>query len=161
MTKANLDGEWRDSLVETIVSITNTEIDMDAVADFLAWRDADGLEGEEDEQSPSNNIFRYPTDAQVAAIRVGSIHSVKGETHTATLDLETNFYAHHLKTLRGLLTGDKAGGAGESAAVLSRLRLPSVATSTPSHLLCLAMREDVPSNGDFEKLSGRGWCIGT
>ena len=81
-------------------------------------------------------------------VQVGSIHSVKGETHTATLVLDTFYRTHHLKALKGWLTGDRFGGGEEASAVQSRMRLHYVAMSRPSHLLCLAIRRDALSMAD-------------
>ena len=41
--------------------------------------------------STSSNVFRYPVGAPQLSVRLGSIHSVKGETHWATLVLDTYF----------------------------------------------------------------------
>jgi hypothetical protein len=86
-------------------------------------------------------------------------HSVKGETHAATLVLDTFFYSHHLATLKPWLVGEKSGGASENARNISRLRQHYVAMTRPSHLLCLAMREEHLSNGNISALKGRGWRV--
>ncbi|NEI63856.1 MULTISPECIES: hypothetical protein [Rhizobium] len=39
----------------------------------------------------ASNIFAYPAADPKVKIRLGSIHSVKGETHTATLVLDSFF----------------------------------------------------------------------
>ncbi len=109
--------------------------------------------------SQRDNVFRFPPGTAKVQIRVGSIHSVKGETHAATLVLDTFFHSHHLATLKQWLIGKKSGGAFESARNISRLRQHYVAMTRPSHLLCLAMREDHLSNGDISALMGRGWRV--
>jgi DNA helicase II / ATP-dependent DNA helicase PcrA len=109
--------------------------------------------------SQRDNVFRFPPGTAKVQIRVGSIHSVKGETHSATLVLDTFFYSHHLATLKPWLVGEKSGGASENARNISRLRQHYVAMSRPSHLLCLAMREDYLSKLDVSALKNRGWRV--
>lgn len=91
-------------------------------------------------------------------MRVGSIHSVKGETHSATLVLDTFYRKHHLTMLKPWLLGKQSGGSG-SKTLLSRLRQHYVAMTRPSHLLCLAMREDCLSETDLAELKNRGWRV--
>ena len=126
---------------------------------FLAWgEEGDSLEGIE--QSGSDNVLRYSFGGSAVDIRVGSVHSVKGETHTATLVLETFYYNHHLKALKGWLTGERSGGDGEGDRMQSRLRLHYVAMSRPSQVLCLAMRDDALGEADIAKAVARGWRVG-
>lgn len=109
--------------------------------------------------SASSNVFNYPTAAPLLSIRLGSIHSVKGETHCATLVLDTYFHDHHLKVLKPWLLGGKSGGAQEKTRMLGRLRLHYVGMTRPSHLLCLAMRADGVTADDRNTLQKRGWII--
>ena len=92
-----------------------------------------------------DNLFSYPHDAPSVHIRLGSIHSVKGETHTATLVLEFYYYDHHLSQLKPWLFGTRSGGLKgskfEGERMLGRMKLHYVAMTRPSHLLCLAMRK--------------------
>jgi hypothetical protein len=116
----------------------------------------------------TENLFAYPPDAPRVRIRLGSIHSVKGETHTATLVLDSFFHSHHLRELKPWLLGAKSGGSStdskgrqvrEGARILGRLKLHYVAMTRPTHLLCLAMRKDSFGEGELETLAGRGWSI--
>src|SRR5260370_27733493 len=63
--------------------------------------------------SLGDNVFCHPVEDPAVRIRVGSIHSVKGETHTATLVLDTFYYKHSYAALKPWLLGQKSGGAGE------------------------------------------------
>ena len=160
LTKAGWEGDCRNIVADISAAITGLDFDADAVEHFLAWDDTDGPGADDHTQRRSDNIFRYPCGNLTVEIRVGSIHSVKGETHTATLVLDTYYRAHHLKALKAWLTGAKSEGSGETPAMQSRLRLHYVAMSRPSHLLCLAMRDDVLSVADTKKVLERGWRIG-
>ena len=101
-------------------------------------------------------------------IRLGSIHSVKGETHTATLVLDSFYYKHHLSELKPWLLGARVGGSKgekngkvvmEGVRMLGRLKLHYVAMTRPSHLLCLAMRKDAFVEEELGILTARGWQI--
>lgn len=116
----------------------------------------------------TDNLFAYPTDAPQVRIRLGSIHSVKGETHTATLVLDSFFHNHHLNELKPWLLGTKSGGFStnrrgkqvfEGPRILGRLKLHYVAMTRPTHLLCLAMRKDAFGEGELNTLASRGWTI--
>ena len=116
----------------------------------------------------TDNLFAYPPDAPRVRIRLGSIHSVKGETHTATLVLDSFFHSHHLSELKPWLLGTKSGGSStnlrgrlvpEGPQILRRLKLHYVAMTRPTHLLCLAMRKDAFGRGELDTLTDRGWTI--
>lgn len=150
---------WRPVVTQIVQEITGAAVDGEDVAAFLAWGDAQPAAAGEEEKSRSDNIFRYPRDNPAVAVRVGSIHSVKGQTHTATLVLETFYHAHHLKTLKPWLLGDRTGANGAHAALKARLKLHYVAITRPARLLCLALRQDSVDDDEITKLRGRGWRV--
>lgn len=71
-------------------------------------------------------------------IEVATIHSVKGETHVATLYLET-FYegAHESERIREQFKGTPYSGTDQYT--LDTLKTAYVGMSRPSHLLCIAI----------------------
>lgn len=115
----------------------------------------------------TDNLFSYPHADPKVHVRLGSIHSVKGETHTATLVLDTYFHKHHLSELKPWLLGVRSGGFTtkkkvpvlEGPRLLGRLKLHYVAMTRPSHLLCLAMRKDAFERSELDVLRNRGWHI--
>lgn len=130
--------------------------------EFLAWGD-EKEEAQAIAMQKDTNIFQYPNDDPKVSIRLGSIHGVKGETHTATLVLESYHQTHHLKALIKWLTGQSpksgADNTGEKDALKDRLKLHYVAMTRPSHLLCLAMRKDAFSAKQLELVKKRGWQV--
>ena len=132
---------------------------------FLAWP-----QGAQGSQTPTvtgkgrDNLYRYPKNGQRVGIRVGSIHSAKGETHAATLVLETFYYDYNLEKAIPWLEGSKSGGTGQTR-MDERLKLHYVAMTRPTHLLCLAMRRDSFCQDDdldqeaVERLEKRGWRV--
>lgn len=112
------------------------------------------------------NFYGHPPRDPKVHIRLGSIHSVKGETHTATLVLDSFFHKHHLSELKPWILGERTGGIKnnsrgkpelEGSRMLGRLKLHYVAMTRPSHQLCLAMRRDAFVDGELELLKAQGW----
>jgi DNA helicase-2/ATP-dependent DNA helicase PcrA len=134
---------------------------------FLAWK-----EGFNDDSKSGGKNFRrenfqrFVREDKEVTIHLGSIHAVKGETHTATLVLETFWHAHNLSSIKDWLIGKRSGGAGAKAREINRLKLHYVAMTRPSHLICIAMtKQGLLSNAKdggvaiLNSLRDRGWRI--
>jgi len=168
LTKELWEGHWREVVRQIAETLTGSTL-VEEGNDFLKWKDAVSVSSSHpDIRSSCNNIYHYPVDNPDVHIRVGSIHSVKGETHTATLVLETFWYGtkkrHNLELLLPWLNGDKSGDASTGKQQKVRLKLHYVAMTRPTHLLCLAMKlrtfED--KRGDLnqaliQKIRKQGW----
>jgi len=138
--------DWNDTLKPCIAAIAEAIVGKpvtsgDCIA-FLAWKVPSSDGGPVEIPATPDNVYRYPPEAPKVHIRLGSIHSVKGETHTATLVLDSYFHDHHLKELKpwllGAKTGARTGKKTEGVRMVGRLKLHYVAMTRPSHLLCLA-----------------------
>lgn len=111
------------------------------------------------------NRYRFVNGHRFVDIDVGTIHSAKGQTHTATLVLETFSWGYDLEDVMPWLLGEKRGAdATEGPRRLERLRLIYTAMTRPTHLVCLAMRQDAPGKGslaaaNLERLRSLGWKI--
>ncbi|MFT9400054.1 UvrD-helicase domain-containing protein [Acetobacter sp.] len=144
-----------------------TELNADVISFLTASQPQAAVEDEIEILDRNDNLFAYPTDTPQVRIKLGSIHSVKGETHTATLVLDSFFHKHHLRELKPWLLGKKSGGfkvrkdkvVWEGSRILGRLKLHYVAMTRPTHLLCLAMRWDAFDDGELDTLTERGWII--
>jgi hypothetical protein len=171
LTKATWESTWESvarEIGETIsgASLPNPEADA-----FLLWNgDSDVHDLSALAERTRDNVYRYPNNHPRVKIRVGSIHSVKGETHTATLVLETFWYGekglHNLEMLLPWLDGTNSGGLKVSDRQKRRLKVHYVAMTRPTHLLCLAMKRSTfqSDQGDLskaitQKLESRGWEI--
>lgn len=154
---------------ETVVRQLSGAEALGNAAAFLAWpQGGPALQAGAAPIARTDNLFAYPAGAPQVRVRLGSIHSVKGETHTATLVLDSFYFAHHLSELKPWLIGAKSGGSrlngrgnvvAEGSRMLGRLRLHYVAMTRPTHLLCLAMRKDAFVPGELDILTGRGWMV--
>lgn len=78
------------------------------------------------------------------------------------------FHDHHLRELKPWLLGTKSGGFStnsrgrqvpEGRRMLGRLKLHYVAMTRPTHLLCLAMRNDAFGHEELDVMTSRGWTI--
>ena len=139
-----------------------------AANDFLAWRDAVPLPQpavQHHAHAAAPNSYRYSDGSASIDIRLGSIHMAKGQTHLATLVLETFNQSHFLHSMMPWLLGKHQNGAKcTSDKAAQRLLQVYVAMTRPTHLLCLALRSGSLGVGaayasNQEKLIARGWRI--
>ena len=134
---------------------------------FLAWAADDPSLAVRGPTSPSDagpNVYRVSEGDRHVDIRLGSIHSVKGQNHLATLLLNTYWYAHSSRQMLPWLLGDKANGAGAKERDRKRLLQTYVAMTRPSHMLCLAVPRSIFGDAEgFAKqivtLGERGWRV--
>lgn len=111
------------------------------------------------------NTIRSTHENGVVDIKLGSIHSSKGQTHTATLVLETFNYNHFIASLLPWAAGQNShGGAKPKKRITQRLLAMYVAMTRPTHLLCLAISRRALGDGDaFDanclRLREQGWDI--
>lgn len=134
---------------------------------FLQWSEISnvhGAAGVKSQPAPPG-VLRFKKANRIVDIHVGTIHSAKGQTHTATLILETHYYEHDLEDLLDWICGKQRGWKKENGKRRGeRLRLIYTAMTRPTHLLCLAIHRDVFAN-DLRacpvaaKLHDRGWRI--
>lgn len=82
----------------------------------------------------------YENDKNGVRIYIDTVHGVKGETHTATLYLETKFYnnsiLYFIDELFGLTTNQQSKSLDRKN---KALKIAHVAFSRATHLLCIAI----------------------
>ncbi|MGP5106112.1 hypothetical protein [Pseudomonas helleri] len=137
----------------------------EAAQSYLAWV-AEGLDNlQEGAVHLEVNTFRSNQDHGVLDVKLGSIHSSKGQNHTATLVLETYSHEHFIASLLPWLTGQQShGGIRTRKRIVQRLLAMYVAMTRPTHLLCLAISRRTLGEGEeieanCEKLRQQGWDI--
>jgi hypothetical protein len=136
--------------------------------DFLSWDTNDPSLAAPAAASPLDagpNVNRVENDARRSVdIRLGSVHSVKGQTHLATLLLSTYWHGHSAKRMLPWLVGEKVNLNGAGIQDRTRLQHTYVAMTRPSHLVCLAiprsaLGDDVTLNEYLVTLKERGWHV--
>jgi hypothetical protein len=108
-----------------------------------------------DNTSSLNNVF----SSNGIDIQVGTVHSVKGQTHTATLFLECFSYDFNGNQLLDYLTGDKTYSSKDGKNKKCALKVAYVAMSRPTHFLCAAFHKDRIPTTAHKKLEDLGWLL--
>ncbi|MBP1672775.1 MAG: ATP-dependent helicase UvrD/PcrA [Bacteroidetes bacterium] len=92
-----------------------------------------------------NRIYHFTTNGQEVQIHFDTIHGVKGETHSATLYLETynRVYDIGSKILEFIISTDRQRTRQRTNdAFKKRLPLGYVAMTRATHFICLAVHKD-------------------
>ena len=85
----------------------------------------------------SSNIYKSDN----IEIEIGTVHSAKGQTHTATLYLETFFYGkYESEYLKDAILGNNSNHNGAHQKQASKMVY--VGFSRPTHLLCIAIHKE-------------------
>ncbi len=93
-----------------------------------------------------NKYYHTTTDGEKISIEVSTVHQVKGETHTATLYMETEYKrGSDLKRVLPLMGGKKLA---DTMTHKKSRKIVYVGFSRPSDLLCVAIKRDT-----FEKFT--------
>ena len=153
-----------EALTAVAAALCRGETDMSGAEQYLAWPYGDASLGAVSFSSgdAGPNIFRVNGGSGTIDIRLGSIHSVKGQGHLATLLLSTYWHAHAAKEMMPWLLGEKCNGKGAGPRNTQRLLHTYVAMTRPSHLLCLAVPRsafggDHALDQNISTLKSRGW----
>jgi hypothetical protein len=93
-------------------------------------------------------------------IEVSTIHSVKGQTHLATLVLETYYKRQYdLQKLLPYLKGAGPPIGQLDSFIADHMKRVFVAITRPTELVCLAMHANHVSPSDINDLKTSGWLI--
>ena len=151
------DLEWTNickQTIEIIKPIGNLENINEDIKLFIESQTTE----EEIDDINSNNVFRYNDDDGFNInIILDTIHSVKGQTHQATLLLETFNYDYNLKSILPYLINERPKKIGKRDE--KRLYLSYVALSRATELVCMAMRKEDVTEELINKLVTQGWSI--
>ena len=147
--------QW-DAFLEQIFRIFSNIIDVDMTRrdiSYIQWHQDDGLAlGSE----KVNTSCYYKGDSLVK-VNFGSIHSVKGMTHLATLVVETFRKTNNIKKILSWLSDatKKSPTPNES----SRMKCLYVAMTRPMGLICLAIPKAFFKSKELQSLQRMGWNI--
>lgn len=155
-----------EELTMVAAALCSGRADTSRAERFLAWPNEDPSLGAPTSSSGDStpNILRVNGSSGAIDIRLGSIHSVKGQTHLATLLLSTHWYAHSGKEMVPWLLGKASNGGGAGTRNIQRLQHTYVAMTRPSHLLCLAIPRsalggDQGLDQNIVTLKRKGWRV--
>lgn len=164
--KAVLDGYQLATEAEASSSIRQIIEDLDALIDgdsASLTLPADWLEGlgqGSRAEGAVSNCLRVSANEQKVAIHLATIASVKGETHLATLVLEScNNRTYDIESVLPYLCGDASAGAVTDNDDRHRLMNMFVAASRPRKLLAFAMHVTRADKAILTKLHAQGWQV--
>jgi hypothetical protein len=109
----------------------------------------------------ANECVARVGDRQVR-VQIGTVASVKGETHVATLVLEAYgglARCFDLERALGNISEGNRIDARTTDTVRGLYRNLYVAMSRPTHLLCLAMNKDRAKQQHIDSLAAKGWTV--
>ncbi|HHN8405651.1 TPA: UvrD-helicase domain-containing protein [Morganella morganii] len=158
-SEADWCNTWKDIVIDIVASLSG--VVPQSNHPFLDYQLSEDFSS--NHINTQNNTYTVENNGRKVNIKLGSIHSVKGETHTATLVLDTFFNrSHHLKMIFPWIKCKPKNKISDSDA--KRLKLHYVAMTRPSHLLCLAMKRSYIENksgeinqNEVEALKKQGW----
>ena len=143
----NILDEIRDFIKNDFCQFFNIT-DLENIVDFL--NNYSDIVSSEQAEFQGTNTYKHESGID---IEVATIHSVKGETHTATLYLETFYYGCDIEQIISNLPKNADG-----ARHIQRLKMAYVGMTRPKHLLCVAAHRD-NINGNEDYLQSMGWRI--
>lgn len=109
-------------------------------------------------QKQTSNIYQHQlSSGQSVDIRVGTIHGAKGETHTATLYLETTYQgSSEFERLIEFVCGNFDETLALKPRHIESLKMAYVGLTRPSHFLCLGMLAE-NFTAHEARLAAAGW----
>ena len=150
---------WPNRMKE-LLAILDLSKPTQEVSQFLEWADSVGTGVGSGTRSTARaeNTYFHRTKSAVLPIRFDSIHGVKGETHAATLVVETFSKQHDLQQLLPVLTG-KTHGSQLNASLRSHCKRAYVGMTRPSHMLCLGIFAEHIDDAGIAALVATGWEV--
>ena len=157
------DYDWAVTLksVNKFLEIFNLKLDEN-LKEFIKWI-PDSLMLEEQRENASNKVvdhylYKEKNGLRSVDLEFGSIHSVKGRTHLATLVLETYYYNHNMTAILPYLCNSDSNKKIKTLD-RKRLRCHYVAMTRAKGLLCLALPLKSVGEVEQEALKKIGWAI--
>jgi len=168
---------WEDICRALSVLLELDNIPAEAT-EYMAFTEevvADGVVNEEENQEETS-IISLPDNkinhSDGFQIELSTIHGVKGETHDATLIVETKNHTFDIETMLPYLTGELPSAEHPNPELPNKpnsvrrfkpnkvfMRQFYVAMSRPRYLLCIALHSDRISDTHNRLLLEKGWNI--
>lgn len=155
--------EWKE-MVELMLKILEMfdAKPNEAVKNFVKWSKQQEVLADsgnaEKKILPNHYIYTDEETGRMVDMEFGSIHSVKGRTHLATLVLETYMRSHNIKSILKYLCGNPPK---TKSSLDKKLKCQYVAMTRARALLCLAIPIDFVDESTQEQLKQLGWNIKT
>jgi hypothetical protein len=136
---------------------------LPSAQDFLDWIDIENSQGYSKIIRVEENLVNVyqveDNNGSPINIEVTTIHSAKGETHLATLVLETYWYDHDLQEIVPFLIDQGDRKVFKKVRTRKRAKRIFVGMTRPRELLCLAINKNHLHEDQIEALDDSGWTI--
>ena len=152
---------WKQAclMLEEILKLFDSSLNKKA-SEFLQWKENVTITIQEDGNDktvlPNHYVYTDESTQREVDLEFGSIHSVKGRTHLATLVLETFLKTHNMKSILKYLCNTPPKNIGSSQ---KRLKCQYVAMTRARALVCLAIPMDFVDEKTKGKLENVGWKL--
>lgn len=151
-------------MVDILEICTNVDIDVSSVKESLKQTIDDIQKMDRTEHRSTTSLNK--TNIHGVNINLSSIHGVKGETHKATLVLESNRIFNEeptkdLSKIFSFLVGEYDQDLASSQDIQNILKLAYVGISRPTHLVAVAIDKSNLENYDenINKARNFGWEV--
>lgn len=126
---------------------------------FFQWQNEEFNDNKPETEGCKPNCYRFehPQTRRCIELEFGSIHSTKGQTHLATLVVETYYYSHVIKSILPYLCGKRP--AELKKRISKFLKCQYVAMTRTCGLLCLALPKNFVNSQQIEQLKAIGWEV--
>lgn len=151
---------WTADLLEALKSLLPAQSSA-AAMEFLAWSEIlpPPVNGLNKPSSSRSNVMIELSGNASFPIHFSTIHAVKGQTHCATLVVDTYMSrSHDLKMLLCVLSG-KQHGSSLDAAGKKRCTRAFVAMTRPNELLCLGIHKEHVKPTHEKAFRSQGWHV--
>jgi hypothetical protein len=134
--RSDLNGShgW-DNNIRDLLTVLDLSVEPTVVTDFISYVAPSATA---DDEFVSTNMFVEKVNGRDICIEVDTIHSVKGETHSATLLLETKFHEYDVHQMLDYIIGvnNKRPTGVRKPKFMKQLY---VAMTRPKHLIGIAI----------------------
>lgn len=143
---------WQSKTME-LLSLFNIESTPE-VEKFLNYT-------EQDKDKPTNmsNIYSYTQGDKTINVEISTIHGVKGETHAATLVLETKFRSFDIQKMIDYFLEIESTRKSLPSNQEKFMKQLFVAITRPKYLVCLAMDKSGLPSPKQELAMTKGWKV--
>ena len=165
LSEQPLSQEYWESTCKILTSLFGLQGASEEEKQYLAYNE-DALNSENKNQGQvekdSSSVISLPENMVMHPdgfrIQFSTIHGVKGETHDATLVMETKNYKYDISTLLNHIVGIDVSRHTKKTKIKFSRQL-YVAASRPRHLLCFAIHTDRIEAAQKKALVALGWKI--
>jgi len=154
--RSDLNGShgW-DNNIRDLLTDLDLPVELGVVTDFISYVASSTTA---DDEFVSTNMFVEKVNDRDICIEIDTIHSVKGETHSATLLLETKFHEYDVHQMLDYIIGvnNKRPTGVRKPKFMKQLY---VAMTRPKHLIGIAIDESRFPNAKREIAIANGWDV--